>query len=303
MSGRRIVYSLPGHEKLRTRLSAVLECVEGTLTVREFPDGETYVRGETPCSGDAIVAANLFQPNAQILPLLYSVRAVRQLGAKRVVLVSPYLPYMRQDKRFKSGEVVTSRIFSKLLSDTVDGLVTVDPHLHRFSNLDEIYSIPTRAQHAAPAMAHWIRAHVKRPLFVGPDSESRQWVSGIAELSGAPFIVLSKVRRGDRDVEIIVPPHRPWHGHTPVLIDDIISTAQTMIVAVGHLMQAGYAAPVCVGVHAVFARGAFDSLKRAGAADIVTCNTIEHPSNAVDLTATLADGVRMLCEDSSNVEI
>lgn len=301
MSQTNVVFSLPGNEALAVQLAAALDAGVGTLIVHEFPDGETYVRGETPCQGrDAVLAANLFQPNAQVLPLLFCVRALRELGAQRVTLVSPYLPYMRQDKRFQSGEVVTSHIFAKLLSDTIDGLVTVDPHLHRFETLDEIYAIPSRVQHAAPAIAAWIQAHIDRPVIVGPDSESEQWVSEVAKMASAPYLVLSKTRRGDRNVEITVPSLEPWRKHTPVLVDDIISTARTMIEIIEHLAKAGYAPPICIGVHGIFAADAYESLTTAGAADVVTCNTVPHPSNAIDLTRTLADGVRALLK--KNVE-
>ena len=294
-----MVFTMPGHEGLGVRLATALSAPEGALTLREFPDGETYVRGESRCDGqDAVIAANLYQPNAQVLPLVFAARATRVLGARRVVLVTPYLPYMRQDARFQPGEVITSRLFAQLLSNTFDGLVTVDPHLHRYTTLDEIYTIPTRVEHAAPAVARWIYSNVNRPLIVGPDSESEQWVREVADMAGAPCIVLSKTRRGDRDVEITVPELAPGRAHTPVLVDDIISTARTMIETIAHLIEAGYQRPVCIGVHAVFAGDAYEALQNAGAADVVTCDTVAHPSNRIDLTDVLAQGVCDLLNDS-----
>lgn len=295
---KSMVFATPGHEALGAALAKALDAPRGEMTIRSFPDGETYVRGETPCDGvDAILAANLFHPDPQLLTVIYAVRAIRLLGARRVVLVTPYLPYMRQDARFQPGEVVTSRIFAGLLSKVVDGLVTIDPHLHRFTSLEEIYSVPTRVEHAAPRVAAWIRENIDKPVIVGPDSESEQWVSEVAAMAGAPFIVLTKKRHGDRDVEISVPPLEPWREHTPVLVDDIISTARTMIETIAHLRKAGYAKPICIGVHAVFADDAFEGLQNAGAADIVTCNTIAHPSNRVDLTDVLAKGLIRLLEN------
>lgn len=297
------VYELPGNEQLATGLVQALNASQGVIRAREFPDGETYVRGETDCEDmDAVLVANLFQPNAKILPLLFFARALRELGARRVLLVSPYLPYMRQDIQFQSGEVITSEIFARLLSDTVDALVTVDPHLHRYSSLDEIYTIPSRVQHAAPSIAAWIREHVKQPVIVGPDSESEQWVSKVAEMAGAPFLVLEKVRSGDRDVEIKVPPLDSWRSHTPVLVDDIISTAHTMIETIGHLTGAGYAAPVCIGVHVVFSGNAYTELQQAGAARIVTCNTISHPSNEIDLVPALGQAVLALLNEAEKLK-
>lgn len=293
-----MVFSLPGHEALGERQRHALEADAGALTVRAFPDGETYVRGDTPCDDrDAVLAANLFQPNPQILPLIYCTRAIRLLGARRVILVSPYLPYMRQDARFQPGEVITSRLFAALLSDAVDGLVTVDPHLHRYTHLGELYPIASRVEHAALSIAAWISGHVKRPVIVGPDSESEQWVAQVAGLADAPFLVLEKTRRGDRDVEIRLPPLDRWRAYTPVLVDDIISTARTMIETVGHLMASGYAAPVCIGVHAVFAGDAYRRLQDAGAADIVTCDTVPHPSNGIELGDVLARAVRNLLDE------
>ena len=264
----------------------------GAFTLRRFPDGETYVRVETPIRGrDVALVCTLDRPDDKLLPLLFLAATTRDLGAARVGLVAPYLAYMRQDRRFNEGEGVTSAYFAAFLSRSFDWLVTVDPHLHRRGALSEIYSIPTEVVHAAPAVAAWIRTSVRRPLLVGPDSESAQWVAAVAGMAAAPSIVLEKVRRGDRDVSVAVPDMERWRDYTPVLVDDIISTARTMIETVRHLRRAGLSAPVCVGVHAVFAAGAYDELRSAGAARVVTCNTIPHLSNDIDLTAHVARAV------------
>lgn len=297
------VFAVPGNEALAQDLANALNGEQGDMVVRQFPDGETYVRGNSRCQGnDAVIAANLFQPNPTFLPLIYSIRAVRDMGAKRIVLATPYLPYMRQDARFQPGEVITSRIFANLLSDELDGLVTVDPHLHRYAALSDIYSIPTCLGHAAPALASWINDHVEEPLIIGPDMESEQWVAEVGGLAGAPYTTLTKTRYGDRDVAISVPALDRWNDHTPVLVDDIISTARTMVEAVGHLLRAGFSAPVCVGVHAIFADGAYADLKDAGASTVATCNTVEHESNAIDINRIVADSIAVLLasEDSAN---
>ena len=291
-----IVFNLPSDEVLAVQLAEELNADVGEFITHEFPDGEMYVRGVTACEGKiAILAADLSRPNSLLLPLLFCIEALKELGAERVILVSPYLPYMRQDKKFKTGEVLTSKIFARLLSDAVSGLVTVDPHLHRYKDLSEIYSIPTKVQHADVLISKWIADNVNNPLIVGPDQESEQWVSKVAAQIGAPYIVLTKIRKGDREVKISVPHFEPYLQHTPVLVDDIISTAQTMIETTGHLINAGYMAPVCVGVHAIFAGNAYADLQSAGAAQIITCNTIHHPSNTIDITSILASGVGDLC--------
>src|SRR3569832_2014110 len=99
---------------------------------------------------------------------------------------------MRQDVRFHPGEAVRSRTFARLLSSSFDGLVTVDPHLHRWHSLSQLYPIASRVVPAAPAIAEWIRANVADPIVVGPDAESAQWVAEVARLVGVPHLVMEK---------------------------------------------------------------------------------------------------------------
>lgn len=294
-----VLLALPGNEAAAQALAGPLEAEIGLLLLRRFPDGETYVRIDSPVrDAEVALVGTLHQPDDKLLPLYFAACTARDLGARRVGLVAPYLAYMRQDHRFQEGEGVTSDYFARLLSGSMDWLVTVDPHLHRHHSLAEIYDIPCRVVHAAPAVATWIRNGVRAPVLVGPDEESEQWVSEVAAAAGAPFVVLRKIRRGDLDVEISLPDMVGYGERTPVLIDDIVSTAHTMIETVRALRRVQLPAPVCVGVHAVFADSAYAELRHAGAARVVTCDTIPHPSNGIDLTPYVADAVEELLSGS-----
>jgi ribose-phosphate pyrophosphokinase len=208
------------------------------MELHRFPDGESLVRLDADVTGRTVVlACSLARPDEKTLPLLFAADAARDLGATKVLLAAPYLAYLRQDRRFHAGEAVTSRSYAALLSTAFDGLVTADPHLHRYHALDEIYRIPTRVVHTAPLIARWVAAQVERPLLIGPDSESEQWVSEVAAGAGAPWIVLQKIRRGDRDVEVSLPDVSAWHDRQPVLVDDIVSSARTMIQAVASVRR------------------------------------------------------------------
>jgi len=289
------VVSLPGSEPCGDSIAHRLGASRCRLESRRFPDGEIYLRVADEVEGQHVaVVAQLRDPDPQLPGLLFLADALRELGAASVGLVAPYLPYMRQDIRFHPGEVVASRSFAKLLSTAFAWLVTVDPHLHRIASLDAIFGIPTAAVSSAPAIAAWVQTQVERPHLVGPDEESMQWVSEVAALAGCPYTVLSKHRSGDRSVELTLPDLRALRGRTPVLVDDIISSGQTMATTVARLRAEGLAAPVCVGVHAVFSGDALARLQAAGAARIVSCNTLPHPSNAIDLTNVLTESVRVL---------
>lgn len=284
-----ILFAMPGNEAFTLHLDRAISCEVGQMELRRFPDGETYVRLLSQVQGrDVILVCTLDRPDDKIMALYLAARTARELGARRVGLIAPYLAYMRQDARFKEGEGITSTHFAAFLSDVFDWLVTVDPHLHRHHKLNEIYSIATKVVHAAPAMADWIAEHVEQPVIVGPDAESEQWAARVARALRCPCVVLEKTRTGDREVQVSAPDVAGWAGGTPVLVDDIASTGQTMISAVRRLQEAGLPPPVCITVHPVFAGSAYEDLMSCGVDRVVSCNTIAHPTNGIDVAEAIA---------------
>ena len=287
---QRVLIAMPGCDTATMRLAIPLRAELGHTAVTRFPDGESYVRLYTPVHGaEAAIVCTLDRPDEKLLPLLWLAIAARQGGARRVGLIAPYLPYMRQDVIFNAGEIRAAEHFAALLNPVFDWLVTVDPHLHRISHLSEVYRVPTGAVEAAPAIAEWIQTHVQAPFLIGPDEESRQWVEQVAGMCGAPWAALTKTRHSAWHVEVTELPNIPPRC-VPVLVDDIISTGRTMLAAAGLLQRAGKPQPVCVGGHAVFAADAYSQLC-AASAEVVTCDTIPHPSNQIALTGPLVDAI------------
>ncbi len=281
-----ILFSLAAHP-LHHRLCERLPALRGEYSYRHFPDGESYLRVETEVkSQHCIILADLSHPDDKYLPLLFLAETLRELGATSVGLLAPYLCYMRQDQRFAKGEAVTSRIFARQLSQLVDWLVTVDPHLHRYHSLNEIYTIPNRVVHGAPLLASWLTAQ-QNCLLVGPDAESQQWVSKVAEYSGHPYVVGEKQRRGDRDVGVSLPDLTAFQGARAVIIDDVISSGQTIMKCIDALHEQGIEQIACTAIHGIFADNADHRLMDRGITELVTSNTIPHSSNALDLTDSL----------------
>ncbi len=294
-----------GHPVAESLLSRP-EFQAGEFLLRAFPDGESYLQVLSRLQEQAVLFCDLSSPNDKILSALLLAETLRDLGTSEIILVTPYLPYMRQDIRFKPGEGITSRYFAKIISASFDRLITVDPHLHRYDSLDEIYSIPSQVLSAAPAIAEWIRREVPDGVIVGPDSESDQWVSSVAAMAGCEQVVFNKIRTGDKDVAIDVSNSsegsdlKSFAGRTPIMVDDIISTGRTMIEAAQKMVAIGLPKPVCIGVHALFADDAWAAMQNAPLAKIVSCNSISHPTNEVDVSGIIAQAI--LKPDGSGVD-
>ena len=285
-----IIFAFPGYEKLADEISDKLNIERGSLEFRRFPEGESYVRINSSVKNkEVILVCGLESADQKIMALMFFASAAKEFGAKKIGLIAPYLGYMRMDKRFNEGEAITSNIFAEFLSKQIDWLATIDPHLHRHKTLEEIYSIKCYTLHATDLIVNWIKENVQNPVLIGPDEESEQWVSEIAKKVGAPFTILNKIRFGDREVEVSIPQIEEYKNLTPVLIDDMISTARTMIETVNHLKKAKMPSPVCIATHGIFVDNAYADLKNAGAKNIVTCNTIAHESNKIDVSGLFVD--------------
>lgn len=285
----KTIFYFPEDKVIATNLASKANIELGVAETRYFPDREIYIRIISEVKHKTIfLFCSLDHPNNKILSLLFMAKTLKELGATKICLISPYLPYMRQDKRFKIGEAVTSIIFAKFISTFIDQLITIDPHLHRIQNLSEIFSIPTSILHLTHEISEWIRKNISSPYIIGPDEESSQWVSEIANALKAPFVIIKKIRHGDSDVTISVPDINDT-SKTPVLIDDIISTGTSMMAAIHELVSRGFKHPICIGVHALFDENTYRKLINSGAQKIITSNSILNFSNEIDITNVIAE--------------
>ena len=287
----RLILPLPGNDTFARHLAEAGGWELGHLETRRFPDGESYVRILSDVADRQVdLVCTLARPDDSFLRLAFAADAARALGASEVTLIAPYLSYMRQDRRFQRGEAITSKTFARLVSSSFDQLVTVDPHLHRYPALSALYTIPAHTLHAAPLLADWIATEIENPLIIGPDEESEQWVSAIADRTGAPYAVLRKIRHGDRNVDVELPDLSQWKARCPVLVDDIASSGHTLIEAARKLPLQGFRRPVCAVVHGVFAEDSYERLM-AFADRIVSSDSIPHESNAIRLAPLIAAAI------------
>lgn len=285
----RVLLPFPAQQAMAASLADALSARVGSLDWHRFPDGESLVAIDDQLQDtEVVLLASLHEPDTIALALRFAAATAREFGARRVGLIAPYLAYMRQDTRFNRGEAISAPLFARFLEESFDWLVTADPHLHRTENLSALYHIPAERVATAPLVADWIRAHVSDGVVIGPDSESDQWVSEVAKRAELPYQVLRKIRRGDRDVEVSLPDLESVRDRTPVIVDDIVSSGRTLIETIGHVRRLGLRPPVCVAIHAVFAAGAYEQLLEAGAARVVSTDSIPHVSNAISIVSLLA---------------
>jgi ribose-phosphate pyrophosphokinase len=275
------------------RLAAALGIACRPIASRRFPEGERQVQvGET--EELALVYRTLADPDGRLVELLLAADALRDRGARRLTLVAPYLPYMRQDIAFAPGQAVSQRVIGRLFARTFDAVVTVDPHLHRTPNLADVLPDCLAVNvSAAASIAAALRGLLPADtVLVGPDSESRPWVAAIAATLELDFVVGEKQRHGLREVTIALPASTRVAGRPAFLVDDILSSGGTLVTCAQVLRAAG-AHLVGAGITHCFAHA--DDLARLAAAGItplVATDSIPGPAATIELAPALAAAIR-----------
>jgi ribose-phosphate pyrophosphokinase len=288
------IQTLPSCTADAERLAARLELPLHEIAVHRFPDDEIMVT-VGPSAATTILYASLDRPNDKLLAILFAAEALRRGGARRLVLLAPYLCYMRQDAAFHAGEAISQRAVGRLLVGTVDRVITVDAHLHRTTDIGAVLpGIEADNLSAMPAIATTLLNHGIDPatVVVGPDAESRPWVSDLASHLGLAHTVARKTRRGDRSVDIELAEAALVFGRPVLLVDDIVSSGTTLIGAAKMLKAAGASMIDAVVTHALFPPEVAAVFAEAGIRSVRSTSSVPHPTNAIPLDDVLATALR-----------
>ena len=289
-----VIQSLPSAAKDAARLAVRLGAAMHEIEVHRFPDGELRVT-VGPAAVTTILYAPFDRPNENLLAVLFAADALRRAGAQRLVLVAPYLCYMRQDTAFHDGEAISQKVIGRLIAGAVDRVITVDAHLHRTKKIGDVFpGIEAENLSAMPAIADFLRASGFDPatIVVGPDAESEPWVRDLASRLKADYAVAQKTRHSDRSVEMVFAHPEMFAGRPVLLVDDIVSSGGTLLACAKTLVAAGAKTIDAVITHALFPPEMTRMFLAAGLRSIRSTHSVPHPTNAVELDAILAEALR-----------
>ena len=291
MYGDTLLLGFPDYQLQAKNLARLLKVDFAEVEIHTFPDGESKLKLPAEIPDKIIICRSLNFPNDKLIELYFIVKAARAKGCEHITLIAPYLCYMRQDKAFSQGEIVSQKLAGKFISSLVDEVITVDPHLHRINSLDEVIKARrTLTLSAAPLISNHISLRVSDPLIIGPDEESVQWVKKIAEIQGYEYMVAEKTRHGDREVDIVLP-QSDIEDRNVVLIDDVASTGKTLINAVQQLLEHGVKDIYCAVTHALFVEDSYEKLLSIGVKEIWSTDSVAHPSNCISLASLIAENM------------
>ncbi|MCI4357974.1 MAG: ribose-phosphate diphosphokinase [Thermoplasmata archaeon] len=252
---------------------------------KRFPDGELYVRIGGRLGGEEVVLVQSSRTDQDFIELLLLEDAIREAGARKLIVVVPYFGYARQDRSFFPGEPVSARALSRHIEAVADAVVTVDMH----SPLTmQSFTKPVFEASGIPAIARLLR---ERPvdLLVSPDKGGVDRVRRMAELLGRPWMSLEKKRIDSDRVELSLPTSTPvdLEGKQVVIVDDVISTGGTIVEAAKLLRRHRVRAVSAACTHGLFLRDAFERIK-AVTDELFSTDTLLNPAEKASVAPDVA---------------
>jgi ribose-phosphate pyrophosphokinase len=285
--------------------------------LKTFSDGEVYCRYT-----DSIRGADLYiiqsvcgskreglTVNDALVELLLMVHAAKHASAHRIIAVTPWYGYSRQDKKSAPREPISARLMAELLEVAgIDRLVTMDLHA---GQVQGFFSRPVDHMTAMPILTQFVQdqlGHESELVIIAPDAGRVKLVRKFAQKVGAPYALLEKERPAQEVAEIgyVIGDVK---GKVAVIVDDIIDTGGTLAAAAQTVLDEGAEKVYAVATHGIFSGDAFKTLSSSPLSGIVVTDTVPLRDGAPDLIRQLTcadiftDSIRRIFTDDSVSEI
>jgi ribose-phosphate pyrophosphokinase len=312
---RLMVFSGRANPELSAKIADKLGIDLGPITLKTFSNGEVYCRYDESIRGADVF---LIQPtcgnpitgisaNDAVMELLLMIDAARGASAHRVIAVTPWYGYSRQDKKSTGREPISGRLVAKALEAAgADRVLTMDLHA---GQVQGFFSIPLDHMTALRMLTDYFRdLNLPDLVVVAPDVGRAKLNQKFAEKVGAELAILTKERPAHQVAEIgyVIGDVR---DRTAVIVDDIIDTAGTLKAAAQTVLDSGAKRIYAAATHPVLSGAAFDNLAEAGFEEIVVTDTIPLREGAPDNIRVLScadlltDSIRRIFTDDSVSEV
>jgi len=271
--------------ELAGRLSKELGAEVAETETKRFPDGEIYVRVVSDVKGKECAVVQSTPDNDSLVELMLTLDLLQDLGASKVHAIVPYLGYSRQDKRFQDGESLSAKTVLKIIDGLSDSILTVNCHFLKGSGEFEFNEIKLKNINAFPEIANYFKEKVESPFLLAPDKGSLELVKDSASVIGCKFDSLEKERISGEKVKTEAK-EMDVEEKDVIILDDTISTGNTIINAVKLVREQGAKSVSAGCVHGIFSKG----LEKLNAATdgVVATDTVQSDASRVSVAKLIA---------------
>jgi ribose-phosphate pyrophosphokinase len=304
-------------QELGARIAQRLGVSLTSAGLKTFSDGEVYCRyAESIRGADIFIVQSIcgsetegLTVNDALMELLLMVHAAKHASAHRIIAVTPWYGYSRQDKKSAPREPISARLVAELLEVAgIDRLVTMDLHA---GQVQGFFSRPVDHMTAMPILTQFVQDRLSDEedlVIIAPDAGRVKLVRKFAQKVGAPYALLEKERPAQQVAEIgyVIGDVK---GKTAVIVDDMIDTAGTLRAAGQTVLDEGASRVYAAATHPVLSGNAYENLAASGFEQIVVTDTIPLRPGAPDnirvlsCAELLTDSIRRIFTDDSVSEV
>ena len=286
--GNLMILSGRANRPLAERVAARLGCELGGVTIRNFEDGEIFVRIDDNVRGrDLFIIQSTCPPSDNVVELLLLLDAARRASAARITAVIPYFGYARQDRKDQPRVAIGAKLMANMIvAAGAERVLSIDFHQHQ---LQGFFDIPVDHLYAAPVFTRYFREKgLDNLVVVAPDVGSAKMARGFAKRLGATIGIIDK-RRPQANVSEVMSVIGDVDGKDCLLSDDMIDTAGTLSQAARALKERGARDIYACATHALLSGPAVERLRDAPFTEIVVTDTIPvRPGTHLDTLRVLS---------------
>jgi ribose-phosphate pyrophosphokinase len=312
---RLMLFSGRANPELAAKIANKLGVDLGPVTLKTFSNGEVYCRFEESIRGADVF---LVQPtcanpalglsaNDALMELLLMIDAAVGASAHRVIAVTPWFGYSRQDKKSAPREPISARLAARMLEAAgADRVLTMDLHA---GQIQGFFRNPVDHMTALFMLTQYFDdLGLTDLVVVAPDAGRVKLNKKFASKLGAELAILDKERPAQQVAEIgyVIGDVR---GRTAVLVDDMIDTAGTLKAAAQTVLDEGASRVFAAATHPILSGNAYENLAASSFEQIVVTDTIPLRPGAPDnirvlsCAELLTDSIRRIFTDDSVSEV
>ncbi len=293
--------SLNGNKPLAKRISDYLGIPLLDASVSHFSDGEINIQINESIRGrDVYIIHSVSDPvNDNFMELMIAVDALRRASADKITCVLPYFAYTRSDRKSRSREPISAKLFANMLElGSVDRVIALDMHADQIQGF---FDIPVDHLRAMPIFASYFEKKIKNPddfVFVAPDHNSTKRARALAEVFGSQIAIVDQ--RSTEDEEVVPDIIGDVDGKQCVIVDDLIDTGTRMVNSAKAVQAAGAKTISAAATHPIFSKDAAKRLESSILIDVLVSDSIVVPDECkfdklkiLSVTDLVGDAIRM----------
>ncbi len=286
------VFSGTANEPLARAICKYIGIELGRCTIRQFPDGETFVKIEENVRGEDVFVVQPTSPptNYNLMELFIMIDALRRASASRITAVLPYYGYARQDRKDQPRVPITAKLVANLLvAAGANRILTMDLHAQQIVGF---FDIPVDHLFAAPVMYEYLKKkNIPDLVVVSPDVGGIKMAHAYSQVLEAGLAIVAKRRKSPTDVESMAVIGEV-RGRNILIVDDLAETAGTLTAAAELLKQKGAKRILACVSHAILNEVGIERLRKSVIDELITTDSVYRPAiNGVNITTLSVAGL------------